>query len=274
MDSRDSLRPESNFETLLFQVPESGIGLVTLNRPDRLNALSLKMVEELYELFDRLERDSGIRVIIMTGAGRGFCTGADLSDEKLLEPSIQEGAASHLEMIQRKYSGLIVRMRMLPQLIIAAVNGPAAGGGMCMALASDVIYAGPGATFINSFVNIGLSGGELGSSYLLPRRIGFTKAAEMIYTGRTVDAREAERIGLVNRLIEEKDRLVETALGTARILLQKNPVGLRLTKKALNRNMDAVSLEAAIEMEDLNQSICVAMPEIRKAAGKFRRKPR
>jgi enoyl-CoA hydratase len=273
MDSGRSIRFKKKFETLAFQVPEHGIGLIILNRPDSLNALSLKMVEELYNLFGQLNKDKEIRVIIMTGAGRGFCSGADLSDENLLAPSIEEGAAAHLEMIQRKYSGLIVKMRAMPQPIIAAVNGPAAGGGMCIALAADVVYAGPGATFVNSFINIGLSGGELGSSWLLPRLIGSARAAEMIYTGRTVDAREAERIGLVSRLIREKDRLVEAALETARILIQKNPVGLRQTKKVLNRNTASISLEAAIEMEDLNQSICVSMPEIRQAAKKFRRKP-
>ncbi|OPY10454.1 MAG: putative enoyl-CoA hydratase echA8 [Syntrophus sp. PtaB.Bin138] len=272
MESKSKVTSEKHFETLLFQVSESGVGLITLNRPERLNALSLKMVEELYELLHHLDGNREIRVIIITGAGRGFCSGADLSDEYLLVPSIQEGAASHLEIIQRKYSGLIVKMRTLPQIIIAAVNGPAAGGGMCMALAADIVYAGPDATFVNSFINIGLSGGELGSSWLLPRLVGSIRAAEIIYTGRTVDAKEADRIGLVSRLIKDKRRLVEAAMETALILTQKNPVGLRQTKKVLNRNMDSMPFELAIEMEDLNQSICVSMPEIRRAARKFRRK--
>jgi enoyl-CoA hydratase len=258
-----------NFETLIYRVPEPGIAHLVLNRPESLNALSLTMTEELHEFFDELTGSEDIRVLIISGAGRGFCSGADLSDPALLKPALHQGAAGHLRDIQRKYSGLVVKIRALPQPVIAAVNGPAAGGGMCLALAADIVYASPTATFINSFINIGLSGGELGSSFLLPRLTGFSRAAEILYTGRTVDAREAERIGLVTRLIEDESKLIESAMDTARVLLKKNPVGLRLTKEALNRNLNAVSLEAAIEIEDLNQSICITLPEIRQAVKKF-----
>ncbi len=269
MDSIGMLKKGKNFKTLIYQVPEPGIGHLILNRPEYLNALSLEMVEELYGLFYELMRNEDIRVLVISGAGRGFCSGADLGDPQLLKPAIHEGAAGHLRTIQRKYSGLIIQLRELPQPVIAAVNGPAAGGGMCLALASDIVYASPTATFVNSFINIGLSGGELGSSYLLPRLAGFLKAAEIIYTGRTVGAREAERIGLVTKLIEDESKLVESAIDTARAMLKKNPVGLRMTKEVLNRNLGAVSLEAAIAAEDLNQSICITTPEIRHAVKRF-----
>jgi len=143
---------------------------------------------------------------------------------------------------------------------------------MCLALASDIVYASPKATFINSFINIGLSGGELGSSYLLPRLVGFSRAAEILYTGRTVTALEADRIGLITRLVDDEKKLFELAMETAREMLKKNPTGLRLTKEALNRNSSAVSLEAAIELEDLNQSISVTLPEIQAAVKKFIKK--
>jgi enoyl-CoA hydratase len=266
MNSTDNPK---NFQTLIYQVPEPGIGHLILNRPERLNALSLVMVDELHGLFDELLRTEEVRVLILSGAGRGFCSGADLGHQELLEPAVRRGAAAHLKAVQRKYSGLIVKLRALPQPVIAAVSGPAAGGGMCLALASDIVYASPTATFINSFINIGLSGGELGSSYLLPRLTGIARAAEILYTGRMVDAREAERIGLVTKLIEDESKLIESAMDTARVLLKKNPIGLRLTKEALNRNLNAVSLEAAIAIEDLNQSICITTPEIRQAVKKF-----
>jgi enoyl-CoA hydratase len=227
------------------------------------------MVEELHELFDELKRSEDIRVLIISGAGRGFCSGADLANPELLKPSIDQGAAGHLEVIQRRYSRLVIQLRGLPQPVIAAVRGPAAGGGMCLALAADIVYASPTATFVNSFINIGLSGGELGSSYLLPRLTGFSRAAEILYTGRTVDAREAERIGLVTRLVEDESKLIESAMDTARVMLKKNPMGLRMTKEALNRNLSATSLEEAIGIEDLNQSICITMPHIQQAVKKF-----
>jgi enoyl-CoA hydratase len=269
MDSTGNLKKSKYFETLIYHVPEPGIGHMILNRPEYLNALSLAMVEELHELFDELIRSEEIRVLIISGAGRGFCAGADLGKPELLKPAIHEGAAGHLKAIQRRYSSLIIKLRGLPQPVIAVVSGPAAGGGMCLALSADIVYVSPTATFINSFINIGLSGGELGSSYLLPRLTGFSRAAEILYTGRTVDAREAERIGLVTRLVEDESKLIESAMDTARVMLKKNPMGLRLTKEALNRNLSAVSLKAAIEIEDLNQSICITMPEIQQAVKKF-----
>jgi enoyl-CoA hydratase len=170
--------------------------------------------------------------------------------------------------IQKKYSDRILEMRRLPQPIIAAVNGPAAGGGMCIALASDVVLASPQATFIASFINIGLSGGELGTSYFLPRVVGRARAAEILLTGRTVDAREAERIGLVSRLVEVDD-LMDVAMEMARTMLNKSPMGLRLTKEVLNQNMNAPSLEAAIELENRNQSICCCTPEFMEAVVSF-----
>jgi len=211
------------FETLLFQIPAPGVGLLILNRPESLNAISLKMADEIYELFEELQGSDEIQVLIISGAGRGFCSGADLSNPELLRPCLDEGAAGHLKSIQRKYSGLIIKLRAIPQPVIAAVNGPAAGGGMCLALAADIIYASTEAKFTNSFINIGLSGAELGGSYILPRLIGTSRAAEILFTGRTVDAKEAERIGLVTRLFEDNSKMLDAAMQTAREIVKKIP---------------------------------------------------
>jgi len=262
-----------DFKTIKYAEPEAGIGLITLNRPDRLNALSLEMVEELTILFRQLQEREEIRVIILTGEGRGFCSGADLKDgfQKREAAIVLSSATTHLVKVQKKYANLVLEMRRIPQPIIAAVNGPAAGGGMCLALAADVVIAGPQATFIPSFINIGLSGGEMGTTYFLPRMVGSARAAEILLTGRGVGAVEAERIGLVSRLVEE-GRLMETALAIARLMLAKSPMGLRLTKEALNQNLTAPSLEAAVELENRNQSMGCCSPDFIRALEAFSQK--
>jgi len=260
-----------NYETITFEEPEDGIGMITLNRPERLNAMSIGMLEDLYALFAELEERESVRVLLLVGAGRGFCSGADLKDERL---SGEEGlklfssAALHLEKIQKKYSGVIEVMYKLPQPVISVVNGAAAGGGMCLALASDIIIAGPRAKFIPSFVNIGLSGGELGTTYFLPRMVGMAKASEILLTGRAVEAEEADRIGLVSRLVDE-EVLMDTAMQTARTMLGKSPLGLRLTKETLRQNQNAPSLESAIELENRNQSILCCSPDFFNAVMAF-----
>jgi enoyl-CoA hydratase len=262
-----------NFDNLIFREIEPGIGLITLNRPKRLNALSLKLLDDLHQLYDALEISSTIRVVILTGAGRGFCSGADLKGEGLKTETgrLYQNAAAHLFKVQKRFSSVITRLRAIPQPVISAVNGPAAGGGMCLALASDVIFAGPKAAFTPSFINIGLSGGELGSSFLLQKAVGSIRAAEILLTGRTVDAAEAQVLGLVIRVVEE-EKLLEAALAHARLMIEKSPTGLRLTKEVINQNLTAPSLEAAINLEDRNQSIAVFTPEFAAAVEKFTKK--
>jgi len=261
-----------DFKTLRFQEVEAGIGLITLNRPARLNALSLEMLDELHSLWAHLKAQEEMRVVILTGEGRGFCSGFDLKDERLQKEAAKfiSNPGLHLTTVQKRYGDLVVKMRRVPQPIIAAVNGPAAGGGMCLALAADVILAGPQAAFTPSFINIGLSGGEMGTTYFLPRLVGGTRAAEILLTGRTVDAAEAERIGLVCRVVPA-DRLVPEALETARKMISKTPLGLRFTKEALYLNSEA-TLEAAVELENRNQSICCSGPDFLKAIAAFQKK--
>jgi enoyl-CoA hydratase len=258
------------FSTIRYATPEPGIGVITLNRPQRLNAINLDMLDEMHTLCNDLAHRDDVRVIIITGEGRGFCSGADLMDERIHQEAsvLFSSPGAFLMNIQKKYSRLIVEMRQIPQPIIAAVNGPAAGGGMCMVLASDVIMGSPHASFTPSFINIGLSGGELGTTYFLPRLVGSARASEILLTGRTVDATEAEKIGLISRLVAD-DELMESAMQAARTMLAKSPVGLRLTKETLNQNLNAPSLQAAVELENRNQSICCLAPEFLKAVEKF-----
>jgi enoyl-CoA hydratase len=260
-----------DYQTITFEEPEAGMGLLTLNRPDRLNAISMDMLDDLYHLFKELDRREEIRVLIITGAGRGFCSGADLKDKRLLDAEglkLFSSAALHLEKVQKRYAGVILKMHRLAQPTISAVNGPAAGGGMCIALASDIIIASPAAKFVASFINIGLSAGELGSSYFLPKIVGVVRASEILMTGRTVDADEAEKIGLVSYLVDE-DRLMEKAKETARMMLGKSPFGLRMTREAIHRNLNAPCLEAAVEFENRNQSIGCCDPEFFNAVTAF-----
>lgn len=258
------------FKTIRFEEPRPGLGLITLNRPERLNAINLDMLEDLQELFHSLQKNDEVRVLIITGEGRAFCSGADLKDSRNRKDAAVSfsSAATHLYSIQKVYARPVMEMRRLPQPIIAAVRGHAAGGGMCLALASDVILATPGTTFIPSFINIGLSGGELGSSYFLPKLVGTARAAEILMTGRKVDGSEAERIGLISRLVPE-EVLVDAAMETADAMLKKSAVGLRLTKETLNQNLNAPSLEAALELENRNQSICCVSPEFFEAVARF-----
>jgi len=260
---------DMDFNTIKFEEPEPGIGLLRFNRPDCLNALSMEMVDELHDFYARISRLKHVRVLIVTGEGRGFCAGADLKDKRILESGVmQSDAGAHLENVQKPNSDVITAMRRIPQPIIAAVNGVAAGGGFCYVLASDVIIAGAGAGFVASFINIGLSGAELGTAYFLPRLVGSARAAEILLTGRTVSAAEAEKIGLITRMVADES-LMDTAMETARMMLTKSRLGLQLTKEALTRNLDAPSLEAAIELEDRNQTICVVSPEFKDAVKKF-----
>jgi enoyl-CoA hydratase len=211
-------KPVPDMETLLFQEIEPQIGLVTMNRPDRLNALNDTLLDDFYALLDSLDRDDTVRVLIITGAGRGFCAGADLKDivvraqtEAFADPE------SFLRLVQEKYAGLILRLRQIRQPVIAAVNGAAAGGGMAIALAADIRVCTPEAYFVASFINIGLSGGEMGSTFLLPRMVGTSRAADILLTGRKVFGEEAEKIGLVSRLTPP-ETLIETALNYARLM--------------------------------------------------------
>ncbi len=245
------------YRTFNIEEIEPRVGLVTLNRPEQLNAINVAMLDEFNDLFAVLSKDDAIRVLIITGAGRGFCAGADLNDAVAHRDSeVFADPERFLRLVQERYAALVLGLRRIPQPVIAAVNGAAAGGGFSLALACDIRVATPEASFVASFANIGLTGGELGSSYFLPRLIGVARSSEILLTGRKVRGEEAERMGLVNRLVTT-DALLETALSYARPMIAKGVGSLKLTKRALDQNIDAPSLEAAINLENRNQTIMV-----------------
>ena len=234
--------------TILVDEPAPGVKRLTLNRPDALNAFTFEMYEALIAALQALRHDPDTRIIVLTGAGRGFCAGHDTRDA---------GAASWvrpgLGRIQTgKYTMSVLGqipplMRAMPQPIIAAVNGPAAGIGYALALASDLCLAARSAKFVNVIHNAA-TGAELGMSYMLPRAVGAQRAAELLLTARPVLAEEAERIGLVLRAVPDESLQAE-ALELADAIAVNSPIGIWLTKESLWRSQEAGSLEAAIDFE-------------------------
>ena len=182
-----------------------GIALVTLNRPDRLNAMNYDLVRGLYDACDELAADRTCRVVVLTGAGRGFCAGLDLTEGASPPEAAGLGRAQAGMTVQKLIAGLVPKMRALPQPVIAAVNGAASGGGLALALASDVRIAAASARFNVAFIRVGLSGCDIGVSWMLPRLIGASRAFELLLTGRLIDAAEADRIGLVTRVVPDAD---------------------------------------------------------------------
>ncbi len=191
--------------TVLVDDIGNGITKIVLNRPDRLNAMNYALVQGLHDVFDELAAEPGCRVIVLTGAGRGFCAGLDLAEGASPPVTKGMGRAQAGMTVQKLIAGLIPKMRALPQPIVAAVNGPASGGGLALALGSDVRIAAASARFNVAFIRVGLSGCDIGVSWLLPRLIGASRAFELLVTGRFVDANEADRIGLVSRVVADDD---------------------------------------------------------------------
>jgi len=222
---------------------------VTLNRPDQLNAMNRRLVEEVRTLFVDLYWRRDVRVVVLTGAGRAFCAGLDLKErhDNSVERTVGQGLDS-----QRGIAEIVIAMRRCPQPIIALVNGAASGGGFALALASDVRVATPQTRMNAAFIRIGLSACDIGVSYFLPRMVGSSVAAEFMLTGRFIDAERARELGLVSRVVE-RDALEAEGRALVKDMLHATPLGLRLTKEALNHAVDAGGLEAVIAMEDRNQ---------------------
>ena len=256
---------------VLVDSPRPGVAVVTLNRPHHLNALTAEMTETLFDTFERLGRDVDCRVVIVTGAGRGFCAGDDLVDYRppAWIPAERIGEI-HSNMYQQKHlATLVPRMRAMPQPVVAAVNGPAAGAGYALALGADLRLASTSAVFANGYVKVGASGCEMGVSWLLQRIVGATRAAELVLTGRRVAAEEAERIGLVLRVVPD-DELLGAALELADQIVENTPFGTWMGKATLWSNLEVPSLEAAIDLEARTQILALATEdaaEQRKAIG-------
>jgi enoyl-CoA hydratase len=230
----------------------TGITQLTLNRPERLNAMNYALISGLYAALDELAEDRTCRVIILTGAGRGFCAGLDLTEGASPPSAAGLGRAQAGMTVQKMIAGLVPKMRSMPQPIISAVNGAAAGGGLALALASDVRIADANARFNVAFVRVGLSGCDIGVSWLLPRLIGASRAFELLLTGRLIDAAEADRIGLVTQVVDA-GHAVESARETAELIVGNSPFGVRMTKEVMWSQLEIGSLQAGIDLENRTQ---------------------
>jgi enoyl-CoA hydratase len=254
------------YETLRID-REDHLTWLTLNRPEALNAMNDALVRDLRDFFWRLPDDHDTRVLVMRGAGRAFCAGLDLKEA----PGAGGGPGGSVTATlrgQRRISELVMLMRRAPQPIVAAVHGPACGGGFALALAADVRVAAESARMNAAFIRLGLSACDVGVSYFLPRLVGASLAAELLLTGDFVDAARAERIGLVSRVVPDAD-LEETARTLAASMLRNAPLGLRLTKECLKLSLDAGSLEEVIAMEDRNQALAARTADFREGVAAF-----
>lgn len=249
-----------------------GIAVLTLNRPERLNALSQMTVRRLCASLDALATDDAVRVVVLTGAGRGFCAGWDLASpltdatgaERTGPPTVADYCVG-----QELFAGMVRRLRSLGKVVIAAVNGVAVGAGFALTLGADIRIASRAASFHVGAVRIGLTAGECGISYHLPRLIGASRAFEVMLTGRPIPAEEAERIGLVSRLVDDAAELLPQALALAAQVLRNSPYATRHTKQIMWANLDAGGLDAAIELENRAQVLALMTEDFKEASAAF-----
>ena len=245
--------------------PEAGIALLRLDRPLNLNALGDDTVVEIGRLLDTVNADHDTRVLIVTGEGKGFCAGFDLGLAADAPGSAELGETTAWMLRQEAFASLVTRLRGLRQPVIAAVNGPANGAGLGLALAAELRVAGRSARFNAAFVRVGMSSCDIGVSWLLPRCVGLSRAFDIMLTGRMVDAVEAERIGLVSELVDD-DRLLPRALEIARMIAANSAFGVWMTKRGTWANAEAGSLQAAIELENRTQILARTTGDLTRAA--------
>ena len=261
--------------TDVTRADDAGITVLELNRPERLNALTPRLVGELHDHLADMKSDDSVRVVILTGAGRGFCSGADLrggSDEP--GPFVPRPGAIGTFQMAEFYSNLILAMRTLGKPVIAAVNGPAAGGGLALVLGSDVRIASRSARFAVSFIRAGFSACDMGTGWLLPRIVGAGRAHELLLTGRTIDADEAERIGLVIEVVDDGS-VLDAARSKARQIMENSPWGVALTKATMWSDLEIPGLHAAVDFENRTQVMTTTTADSSEAALAFveRRRP-
>lgn len=250
--------------SFLYEQDEHGVATITLNRPERLNALTFAVYRELTDLFAALREEREVRVVVITGAGRAFCSGGDVHD--IIGELFGRNMEGLLEFT-RLTCELVQNIRSLPKPVIASLNGTTAGAGACIALAADIRLASEDAKIAFLFVKVGLSGADMGAAYLLPRVVGLAKATDLLYTGDFISAAEAERIGLYNRVVAAGE-LGEVTRAYAQQLARGPAFALAKTKEMLNRELD-MNLETALECEAQAQAICMQHPDYREAYEAF-----
>ena len=237
---------------VLVDKPRPGVTVVTLNRPERSNAMAFDVMIPLRQALEAVSVDNDTRVVVLTGAGKAFCSGADLEDPGTLPNADGLTVTSIALRAMEVLDDVVKAVRKMHQPVIAAVNGPAIGGGFCLSLAADIRVASPAAVFRAAGINNGLTASELGISYLLPRAIGSSRAAEIMLTGRDVDAAEAERIGLVSK-VAPADEFLDVCYGIAERIIGYSRVGIEVTKRMLWASLEASSLNAHMDHEGIAQ---------------------
>ena len=251
---------------------DNGVMVVALDDPARYNALSSAMVSELKSALADARADRDVRAVIVAGAGRGFCSGANMGGgDDVPERARDRGPVGLVQMFQEHIAELMLAVHELPQPVIAAVHGAAVGGGLALALACDLRVASPDAFFASHFIRVGLSSCDVGTSYLLPRIIGATRAAELMLTGRRFSAEEADRFGMLNRLVP-RDELLDAAHDLAAGVIANSEYGVYMTKLGLWANLDASSLRAAMELENRTQVLGTFTGNMTEAGEAFREK--
>lgn len=253
-----------NPSSFLYQLSGEGVATITLNRPERLNALTFEVYRELTETFATLRNEPEVRAVVITGAGRAFCSGGDVHD---IIGELFKRDMEGLLAFTRMTCELVANIRALHKPVIASLNGTTAGAGACIALASDIRIAAEEAKIAFLFVKVGLSGADMGAAYLLPRVVGLAKATELLYTGDFISAQEAERIGLYNRVVPGS-QLEATTQELAERLARGPGFALAKTKELLDREAH-MNLEAALECEAQAQAICMQHPDYREAYEAF-----
>ena len=242
---------------------------VTMNRPERLNALDESLTVALKSYFEDRYDDRDCRVVVLRGAGRGFCAGADLASD--LTRQVQEEGIGAAFRAQRAIRNIMLAMRRCPQPIVALMHGAAVGGGFVLGLASDIRIAAPGTRMNAAFIKIGLGGTDVGVSYLLPRLVGASLSSELLLTGRDLSVERAHNIGLI-AAIAPQEELETAAQPFIDAMLATAPLGLALTKEVLNANIDAPGFEAALALEDRNQVLLSQTEDFKEGARAFREK--
>ncbi len=245
--------------------PEPGIALLSLNRPAALNALTDEGVDALHTLLAELAAHTALRVLIITGVGRAFCAGFDLAQAQVAPQEGELGTAAAWTARQERFAGLVTRLRTLRAPVIAAINGLANGGGLAIALGCEIRYAAESARFNAAFVKVGMTGCDMGVSWLLPRAVGLSRSFEILLTGRMVGAQEAERIGLVTATVPDA-ALLPHALATARAIAAHDAFGVWMTKRGAWANAEAPSLAQAIELENRSQILAQSTGGLWRAA--------
>jgi enoyl-CoA hydratase len=253
---------------VLIDEPAPHVVQLALNRPEQLNAMTAELCEAVHVQLRAIASQRACRAVILTGAGRGFCAGVDLRGYGAAPGNDGSDEPRDRLANQEHMSTLVLALRALPQPVIAAVNGPAAGLGLALSLGCDIRYASVNAVFRAAFINIGLSNCDMGTSWLLPRLIGVSRSHELMLTGRRFDAHEALRIGLVADVVEQ-DALLERAVHAAEQIAALAPWGVRLTKRGMWSALEIPSQQAAVEYEDRQQIMATFSNGVPEAAGAF-----